>query len=143
MKLADEIRAITIPHRSMRLESEAVWALRKAIELVDKREAERAERIKTFSNEYDAIRWGHDGDCGANEVVSRFLESEDVYNAEVAAGLAEATQANYERAAAEMHEDLVELLSSIPCIKCGISTECGMSTKLGAIYDAIERAKAL
>ena len=49
----------------------------------------------------------------------------------------------YERKAAEMHEELVELLSSIPCIKCGISTECRMSTKIGAIYDAIKRAKAL
>ena len=46
--------------------------------LVEKREAERAERIKAFSNEYDAIQWGHDGDCGANEVVSRFLEGEEV-----------------------------------------------------------------
>lgn len=70
-------------------------------------------------------------------------ESEDVYNAEVAAELAEATQVNYERAAAEMHEELVELLSSIPCIKCGLFTACNMSTKIYAIYDAIKRAKAL
>jgi len=49
----------------------------------------------------------------------------------------------YEQGAAEMHEELVELLSSIPCIKCGLFTACNMSTKIDAIYDAIKRAKAL
>lgn len=40
-------------------------------------------------------------------------------------------------------EELVELLSSIPCIKCGLFTACNMSTKIDAIYDALKRAKAL
>ena len=50
MELADEIRTITIPPSPMRLESELVWALRKAIELVEKREAERAEKNKDCIN---------------------------------------------------------------------------------------------
>ena len=76
--LANEIR--TIPSGMYGIgggEAGCGWsrAIREAAKIVEKREAERAERIKTFSNEYDAIRWGHDGDCGASEVVARFLES--------------------------------------------------------------------
>ena len=75
MKLADEIRAITIPPSPMRLESEAVWALRKAIELVEKREAERAERIKRMrSTVIPAI--GSDIRDGWNLAIDHVLESE-------------------------------------------------------------------
>lgn len=76
-KLADEIRAIGFSDHSLDYRDGALAMLEQAALLVEKRDAERVERIKTFSNEYDAIRWGHDGDCGANEVVARFLESED------------------------------------------------------------------
>ncbi len=142
MKLADEIRGM-ITGFPKPLDADRapysegfITATTNAAKLVEKREVERAERIKTFSNEYDAIRWGHDGDCGANEVVSRFLESEDVYNAEVSAGLAEATQANYERAAAEMHEELVEAAVYL-------ASAVGKNFVPDRILAIIKRAKAL
>ena len=63
-------------------------------------------------------------------------ESEDIYNAEVSAGLAEATQANYERAAAEMHEELVEAAVYL-------ASAVGKNFVPDRILALIERAKAL
>lgn len=63
-------------------------------------------------------------------------ESEDVYNAEVSAGLAEATQANYERATAEMHEELVEALEKM-------MEWCAEYWDKDGIQELIKRAKAL
>lgn len=75
-KLADEIRAIGFSDHSLDYRDGALAMLEQAAQLVEKRDAERVERLKAMI-EKDNFVYPDDYTYGGNDAISAILDMED------------------------------------------------------------------
>ena len=77
--ITDELARQFAGKRLSRREAGSVWSLCRDLErelanMTNQRDA-LAEAIRSFTTDFESIKWGYDGDCGSQRLVDHLFES--------------------------------------------------------------------